>query len=357
MIPKCSNGVFQPDIPEPVCSGKDLQALRQLLESGLLATGKGEVQRRNVIPDYLNKIKADIKLARNFKIAIDCGNGVAGMVAPHLYRDLGCEVTELFCKVDGNFPNHSPDPGQPQNLSELIKTVKDNKLDLGIAFDGDGDRIIVVNGNGTIIWPDQLMMLFAEDCLSRNPGATIIFDVKTSSHLPRLIKQYGGNPVMWKTGHSLIKAKMNESSAIFAGELSGHLFFKERWFGFDDGLYAGARLLELLSKNSLPPTEIFAKLPDTVTTPELRLELPEGESARLMKSLAVARTRISGAEITNIDGLRADFEEGWGLVRPSNTTPALIFRFEANNQRILRRIQDEFRRILLEVGPGLKLPF
>ncbi|CAK0773914.1 phosphomannomutase / phosphoglucomutase [Gammaproteobacteria bacterium] len=335
----------------------EIQKLRQRIEARQFMTGEGNLQGMNVVPDYLAQINADIQLARPLRIVVDCGNGVTGSLAPRLYRGLGCEVEELFCVVDGNFPNHSPDPGEPGNLRDLIGAVKTHQADLGIAMDGDGDRMVAVAGNGAIIWPDRLMMLFAEDVLSRNPGSTVVFDVKSSSHLARIIKKHGGRPLMWKTGYSLIRAKMKEVGALLAGEINGHYFFKERWFGFDDGLYAGARLLELVSHDQRAPGSLFADLPDTVTTPELRLDLPEGESKRLMKSLAVARTRISGAEITHVDGLRADFEEGWGLVRSSSATPSLIFRFEANNPRILRRIQDEFRRILLEVGPGLKLPF
>ncbi|CAK0765012.1 phosphomannomutase / phosphoglucomutase [Gammaproteobacteria bacterium] len=334
-----------------------IQKLYQRIEAGQFVTGEGNLQTMDVVPEYLAQVSADIQLLRPLRLVVDCGNGVAGALAPRLYRSLGCEVEELFCNVDGKFPNHHPDPSQPQNLRDLITTVKARQADLGIALDGDGDRLVVVTGNGTIVWPDRLMMLFAEDLLSRNPGATVVFDVKSSAHLPRIIKQQGGRPVMWKTGHSLIKAKMKEVGALFAGEMSGHLFFKERWFGFDDGLYAGARLLELLSSNERPPNNVFADLPDAVSTPELRVDLPEGESNRLMKSLALARTRLTGAEITNIDGLRADFEEGWGLVRASNTTPSLVFRFEARTPQGLRRIQDEFRRMLLEAGPGLKLPF
>ncbi|CAK0778733.1 phosphomannomutase / phosphoglucomutase [Gammaproteobacteria bacterium] len=339
-------------------SEEGIQRLYQRIEADQFVTGDGNLQTMDVIPEYLSQITTDIQLQRPLRLVVDGGNGVAGALASRLYRSLNCEVEELFCEVDGNFPHHQPDPSQPQNLRDLIDVVKARQADLGIALDGDGDRLVVVAGNGAIIWPDRLMMLFAGDFLPRNPGATVVFDVKSSPHLPRTIKKYGGRPLMWKTGHSLIKAKMKEAGALLGGEMSGHIFFKERWFGFDDGLYAGARLLELLSHHEHPPTDVFAKLPDAaISTPELRLDLPEGESNRLMKALALTRTRITGAEITNIDGLRADFEEGWGLVRASNTTPSLVFRFEASTPQTLRRVQDEFRRILLEVGPGLKLPF
>ena len=338
-------------------SGGGIQKLYQRIEAGQFLTGEGSLQTMDVIPEYLAQITTDIQLQRPLRLVVDGGNGVAGALASQLYRTLSCEVDELFCDVDGNFPHHPPDPSQPQNLRDLISVVKARQADLGIALDGDGDRLVVVAGSGAIVWPDRLMMLFAGDLLSRNPGATVVFDVKSSTHLPRVITKYGGHPLMWKTGHSLIKAKMKEVGALLGGEMSGHIFFKERWFGFDDGLYAGARLLELLSRNEHSPTDVFAGLPDAVSTPELRLYLPEGESDRLMKALALTRTRLTGAKITSIDGLRADFEEGWGLVRASNTAPSLVFRFEARTPQVLRRIQDEFRRILLEVGPGLKLPF
>lgn len=336
--------------------GEAIQKLYQRIKTRKFTTGEGNLQTMDLLPEYL-KLISDIQLSRPLRLVLDCGNGVAGALAPRIYRSLGCKVEELFCQVDGNFPNHPPDPSQPQNLRDLINAVKAQQADLGIAIDGDGDRLVVVDGNGKIIWPDRLMLLFSADLLSRNPGATIIFDVKCTAHLPRVIKKHGGQPLMWKTGHSLIKAKMKEVGSLLAGEMSGHIFFKERWFGFDDGIYAGARLLELLSHDLRTPSNVFADLPDAVSTAELRVDLPEGENNRLMKSLALARTRITGCEITYIDGLRADFEKGWGLVRASNTTPSLVFRFEATTQKDLRNIQDEFRRMLLEVGPGLKLPF
>jgi len=338
--------------------GKGIEKLYQRIEDGQFATGAGNLYSREITSEYLAKITEDIQLTRPLKIVIDCANAATSVIAPQLYRSLGCEVHELFCEMDGTFPNHAPDPTQPQNIKDLINTVQALKADLGLAFDGDGDRIVAVSGDGSIVWPDRLLMLFAKDFLTQNPGETVVFDVKSSANLPRIIKKYGGRPLMWKTGHSLIKAKMKEAGALLGGEMSGHIVFKDRWFGFDDGLYAGARLLEILSHDERAPSVIFDELPQFAqSTPELRLELPEGESNRLIKNIALARTRITGAEISNLDGLRADFEEGWGLVRASNTSSALSFRFESHTPQGMRRIQEEFRRILLEIGPGLKLPF
>ena len=347
-----------------ILAGEAIQQLHKRIEAGRLTTGAGSLQTRDVVPEYLNQMTAGIHLQRPLRLVVDGGNGVAGALAPQLYRALGCEVSELFCEVDGNFPNRLPDPSQPSQLRALIQTVKTQQADLGIAFDGDGDRMIVVDGSGAIIWPDQLMMLLTSSILSRNPGATIIFDVKSSARLAQMIKKHGGKPLMWKTGHSFIRAKMRETGAIFAGEMSGYLFFKDtafndeaRGFVFDDGLYAGVRLLEVLSRDERPPHVIFAEQHSATSTPELRLDLPKGENGRIMDALDKTRARLSGATITRIDGLRAEFGEGWGLVRASNTTPSLVFRFEAQTPQALRRIQDEFRRILLEAGPGLKLPF
>ncbi len=337
--------------------GEGIQKLRKRIDTGQFRTGEGSLQTMEVASAYRTHTTVDIELQRPLRLVVDGGNGVAGALAVQIYRTLGCQVSDLFCEVDGNFPNHLPDPSQPQHLRALIGAVKAQQADLGMAFDGDGDRLVVVDGSGTIIWPDRLMMLFARDLLPQHPGATIVFDVKSSAHLAEVIKKHGGRPLMWKTGHSLIKAKMKEVDAIFAGEMSGHLFFKERWFGFDDGLYAGARLLELLSRDERSPSSVFATLPSGIHTPELRLDLPKGENERIMDAIDKTRARLSGATVTRMDGLRADFEEGWGLVRASNTTPSLVFRFEARTPQALRRIQDEFRHILLEAGPGLKLPF
>lgn len=335
---------------------EDIQALRRRIERADFTNGSGSVRGQDVIADYIETIVGDVQLSRPLKAVVDCGNGVAGGVAPALLRNLGCEVIELFCEVDGRFPNHHPDPSQPENLEDLIGSVKKNKADLGMAFDGDGDRLALVDGNGKVIWPDRQMMLYARDVLSRNPGATILFDIKCSRHLAKYISKLGGQPLMWKTGHSLIKRKMKETGALLAGEMSGHIFFKERWFGFDDALYTAARLLEVLSKESRSVAEVFQALPDAVSTPELRVDLAEGEQTKFMTRL-LELANLKGAALITIDGLRADFEDGWGLVRASNTTPSLILRFEANSDMALRRIKEEFRALMRKVDPAVQLPF
>jgi phosphomannomutase/phosphoglucomutase len=258
--------------------------------------------------------------------------------------------------VDGNFPNHHPDPSKPENLQDLVATVQQQRADIGLAFDGDGDRLGVVTAEGSIVWPDRILMLFAADILARNPGGQIIYDVKCSRHLDTIIREHGGRPLMWKTGHSFIKAKIRETGALLAGEMSGHIFFRERWFGFDDGLYAAARLLEVLGKDARPASEVFASLPDSVNTPELNIRMEEGEPLRFIERL-LGSAHFEGARLSTIDGLRADFEDGWGLVRASNTTPVLVLRFEADSEAALARIMNEFRRVLLQVDPGLSLPF
>ncbi len=333
-----------------------IQRLRSRIETGDLLSGNGSYRAANVVPDYIERITSDIQLARPLKVVVDCGNGVAGEIAPHLLRLLGCDVTELYCDIDGTFPNHHPDPSQPENVADLIATVKKLKADVGLAFDGDGDRLGVISSQGEIIWADRQMMLYAKDVLSRNPGAEIIFDIKCSTHLARVIREAGGQPLMWKTGHSLVKAKMKETGAPLAGEMSGHIFFKERWYGFDDALYTAARLLEILARDVRSSSEVFAELPNAISTPELKIELPEGEGMPFVARL-LEHAKFPGAEITTIDGLRADFKDGWGLVRASNTTPSLVLRFEADTAAALQRIQDQFRIILLELNPKLKLPF
>ncbi|MEQ6340696.1 MAG: phosphomannomutase/phosphoglucomutase [Gammaproteobacteria bacterium] len=333
-----------------------IQGLRNRIETGDLTSGNGSYRIIDIASDYLERITSDIHLARPMRVVVDCGNGVAGEIAPRLLRALGCEVTELYCEIDGNFPNHHPDPSHPENLEDLIKTVREQRADIGLAFDGDGDRLGVVTSEGEIIWADRQMMLYAADVLSRNPGAEIIFDIKCSRHLARVIRELGGQPLMWKTGHSLVKAKMRETGAPLAGEMSGHIFFKERWFGFDDGLYTAARLLEILSRDPRTSSEVFAEVPDAVSTPELKIELKEGEQLPFMARL-LERAHFPGAELTTIDGLRADFQDGWGLVRSSNTTPSLVLRFEADTAEALKRIQEQFRILLLELNPNLTLPF
>ena len=337
-------------------AGEAIQALRARLLRNDLARGRGRVAHQDVARAYLARVVGDVKLTRKLRVAVDCGNGVAGELAPALLRQLGCEVQELYCDIDGTFPNHHPDPAHPENLQDLIAAVKKNKLDVGLAFDGDGDRLGVITPDGDIVWPDRQLILYARDVLSRNPGAEIIFDVKCTRMLPAEIRKAGGKPILWKTGHSFIKAKLKETGAALAGEMSGHIFFKERWYGFDDALYTAARLLELLAQDTRPTREVFASLPNSVNTPELHLKLAEGEHYALIKELA-SKASFPDATVTTIDGVRADFADGFGLVRASNTTPVLVFRFEGDNQAALDRIQQRFRELVLAARPGIKLPF
>ncbi len=340
-------------------AGDDIQALRARIEGGDLTQGSGSYRTHDIREAYLSRIVGDangVKLARPMKIAIDCGNGVAGAFAPELYRRLGCEVQELFCAVDSRFPNHHPDPSQPKNLQDLIAALKAGDAEIGLAFDGDGDRLGVVTKNGKIIYPDRQLMLFADDVLSRNPGAEIIFDVKSTRHLFKWIRDRGGKPLLWKTGHSFIKAKLKETGAPLAGEMSGHVFFKDRWYGFDDALYAGARLLEILSK-APDLTVALESLPDAVSTPELHVPTAEGENYTLMDALKKNATFNGAQEIITIDGLRVEYADGFGLARPSNTTPVIVLRFEAETEVALQRIQDDFRRALVAVKPDIILPF
>tara|TARA_A100001388_G_C28686441_1_gene459025 strand:- start:207 stop:1043 length:837 start_codon:yes stop_codon:yes gene_type:complete len=278
------------------------------------------------------------------------------MAAPQLMRDIGCEVIELYSEIDGTFPNHHPDPSVADNLVQLIEAVRNEKADLGLAFDGDGDRLGVITDTGQVIWPDRQMILFARDILTRHPGAKILYDVKCTRLLPEAIEDAGGEPLMWKTGHSFIKAKLRETGGAFGGEMSGHLFFKERWYGFDDALYAAARLCEVLSGDDRPPSTVFAEIPDTVNTPELRIEMNEGEHHALIQEL-VTNGDFSGGSVCNIDGVRVDFEDGFGLARASNTTPTVILRFEADTTAAMERIQDLYRAQILALRPTLTLPF
>ncbi|MDP1862849.1 MAG: phosphomannomutase/phosphoglucomutase [Thiobacillus sp.] len=337
-------------------SGESIQKLRERLVNNDLTEGDGSYREYNIADEYLSRIVSDVKLARAMKIIIDCGNGVAGAFAPKLYRDMGCQVEELFCEVDGNFPNHHPDPSQPKNLQDLIAALKTSDAEIGLAFDGDGDRLGVVTKDGTIIFPDRQLMLFADDVLSRNPGAEIIFDVKSTRNLFSWIRERGGKPLLWKTGHSFIKAKMKETGALLAGEMSGHVFFKERWFGFDDGMYAGARLLEYLSKQP-DINATLHNLPDSVNTPELNIKLAEGEHYTLMDTLKKIARFPDAQEIITLDGLRVEYADGFGLARPSNTTPVIVLRFEADNTEALEKIQADFRRVIHQAAPDLTLPF
>ena len=337
-------------------SGETIQKLRQRIEQNDLTHGAGSYSQYDIAPEYLARIVGDIKLARPLSITVDCGNGVAGDFAAKLYRGIGCTVTEMFCEVDGNFPNHHPDPSDPNNLQDLISALRDNDSEMGLAFDGDGDRLGVVTKDGRIIFPDRQLMLFAADVLSRNAGAEIIFDVKSTRNLFGWIREHGGKPTLWKTGHSLVKAKMRETGALLAGEMSGHVFFKERWYGFDDGLYAGARLLEILSKVSNPSATLNA-LPDAVCTPELHIHTAEGVNHSLIAQLQKEARFTETKDIITIDGLRVEYADGFGLMRPSNTTPVIVLRFEADDAAALKRIQDDFRRVLLKAAPDLTLPF
>lgn len=334
---------------------KDIQKLRTRVSQNDFHSGRGNLEFRSLVPDYIERIVQDTAMGRDMKIVVDCGNGATGNIAPVLLTELGCEIVPLFCEVDGNFPNHHPDPSNPKNLAALIDAVQEHQADLGIAFDGDGDRLGVVDSAGNIIWPDRQMMVFAADVLSREPGSDIIFDVKCTRHLAAQIVKSGGRPLMWKTGHSLIKAKIKETGALLAGEMSGHIFFKERWYGFDDGLYAAARLLEILSNDDRPSAEVFAELPDAVNTPELNIAVKEGENAKIVKRLQEIAD-FPDARITDIDGLRVDFADGWGLIRASNTTPSLVLRFEADSAEALARIMGEFRALLHRIKPDLEFP-
>ncbi len=337
-------------------AGKLIQNLYQAIVAGELKEGEGSYQEIDIIDDYIDQISSDIQLENQPTIVVDCGNGIPGEIAPELLEEIGCEVIPLHCEVDGNFPNHHPDPSVPENLDDLRTMMKETNADLGIAFDGDGDRLGVVTKTGEIIYPDRLMMLFAKDVLIRQPGSSIIFDVKCTGHLPQYIVKNGGMPIMWKTGHSFMKAKLKETNAAMAGEMSGHFFFNERWFGFDDGLYAAARLLEILDQEDGDWQEVFDELPKGVSTPELKVHMKEGEHYEFIKEF-IEKAQFSEAKITTIDGIRADFADGWGLVRCSNTTPCLVIRFDADNQTALERIQQEFKTKLLAINDQLKLPF
>jgi phosphomannomutase/phosphoglucomutase len=337
-------------------SGEEIQALRRRVESGSFHAGAGKRTKRDLLDDYVERIVGDVKLARPMRVAIDSGNGVAGVVAPRLFRRLGCEVTELFSEVDGTFPNHHPDPSKIENLAALIRELATGRAELGLAFDGDGDRLGVVTKAGRIIFPDRQLMLYAKDVLARNPGAQVIYDVKCTRLLAPWIERHGGRPLIWKTGHSLIKAKLKETGAPLAGEMSGHIFFKERWYGFDDALYCGARLLEILSKEK-NPGEILENLPDAPSTPELNWKLSEGEPHALIERLQKSAPFPGAQRVLAIDGVRAEYADGFGLARASNTTPVIVLRFEGDTADALKRIQEDFRKALQPMKPQSPLPF
>ena len=340
--------------------GEDLQAIYRRIVAGDFTRSRGKLSSSDVKGDYVARVAGDIPAAAHgaaLKIIIDCGNGVAGVIAPQLFRALGHHVEEMYCEVDGAFPNHHPDPSQPENLEALITRVKTQKADIGLAFDGDGDRLGVVDSAGHIIWPDRQLMVLAKDVLARNRGAAIIYDVKCSRYLKTVVEANGGVPLMWKTGHSLIKSKMEEMQAPLAGELSGHIFFGERWYGFDDAIYAGARLLEILVRGGRSSEALFADMPEGVSTPELRVELPEASHQTFMQKLRDSAD-FPDAKIIDTDGVRVEFQDGWGLVRASNTSPVLTLRFEADNKAALERIQQCFHRLLQATADtALSLPF
>ena len=320
------------------------------------ATSPGTLSERDVSQDYIDRIAGDVQADRRLKVVVDAGNGAAGELGPRVLEAIGVDVEPLYCEIDGTFPNHHPDPSEPHNLEDLVNMVQRLGADLGIAFDGDGDRLGVVTRSGENIYPDRLLMLFAADVLERNPGAMILYDVKCSGRLPGYILRHGGSPLMWKTGHSLIKAKMRETGAELAGEMSGHFFFGERWFGFDDGIYAAARLVEILSARAEPPEDVLAALPNGVSTPEIKVDAPNGDPHAFVERFRAA-AQFENARASTIDGLRVDFADGWGLVRASNTTPVLVMRFDADSEEALKRIQGEFRAQLLALDPELQLPF
>ena len=342
--------------------GSDITSIADEIDAAQAAGGfvaaaqPGKIVSRDVIESYVSKVSGDVKLKRPMKIAVDAGNGVAGEVGPMVLKAIGCELVELYTEIDGNFPNHHPDPAHPENLQDLIKAVAEHDCELGLAFDGDGDRLGVVTRSGEIIFPDRQLMLYAEDVLAARPGATIIYDVKCTRNLAPWIRERGGEPLMWRTGHSLVKAKLKETRAPLAGEMSGHVFFNDRWYGFDDGIYTAARLLEIVSRVS-DPSALLEALPDSPTTPELHLHTAEGENYRLIDALRKTAKFDGATDLITIDGVRVEYPDGFGLARASNTTPVVVLRFEADSPEALARIQAAFRQAILAVSPQAKLPF
>jgi phosphomannomutase len=351
--PKDYNG-FKMVMAGRAIYGEDIQKLKRRIEAGDYTRGRGRSAKMDIVPEYAARITGDARLSRPMKVVVDSGNGIPGATAPAILKALGCEVIDLYSKVDGDFPNHHPDPSKPENLADLIKVVHATGAEIGLAFDGDGDRLGVVTAQGNIIYPDRQIMLFARDILKRHKGAPIIFDVKCSQRLPVAIRKAGGKPVLWKTGHSLVKAKLKEMQAPFAGEMSGHLFFGERWYGFDDAMYTAARLLEILSREKNPSAFLDA-LPTSFNTPELNVPCAEGEHhavvAELLARVADGRLSFAGGDVGTIDGLRVDFADGFGLIRASNTTPVLVLRFEGHTAEALARIQADFMAALKGVKP------
>ncbi|MEL7400059.1 MAG: phosphomannomutase/phosphoglucomutase, partial [Pseudomonadota bacterium] len=318
--------------------------------------GDGEEIEQSVIPEYIDRIFSDVALAGDVKIVIDAANGVTANVAPQLFEELGCEVVPLFCELDGSFPNHNPDPTREENLQALILEVQNSQADLGVAYDGDGDRLVIVTPKGNIIWPDRLLMLFAKDIVSRNPGADVLYDVKCTRELTSIVSSYGGRPIMWKTGHSHLKAKMHETGALIGGELSGHIFIKDRWYGFDDGMYATARLLEIMTLRDQDIDSMFDSFPNLPSTPEILVPVEEQQKFGIIKALVEKGDFQSGKAVT-LDGLRVEFSKGWGLVRASNTSAALTLRFEAEDEEVIEQMKMLFKRELTKVAPSIALPF
>jgi phosphomannomutase len=347
--PKDYNG-FKMVLAGRAIYGDDIQGLKTRIEAEDYAQGQGSITPLDVLAEYTQRIVGDCKLSRPLKVVVDSGNGIPGASAPGIIRALGCEVIELYSEVDGNFPNHHPDPSKPENLKELIAAVKEHGADLGLAFDGDGDRLGLITADGQNIFPDRQIMLFARDVLSRVAGGQIIFDVKCSQRLSEVVREAGGVPVMYKTGHSLVKAKLKETGAPFAGEMSGHIFFAERWYGFDDATYTAGRLLEILSREA-DPSALLNALPTSFSTPELNVPCAEGEHHAVVEKLRQTATFEGAREVVTIDGLRADYDDGFGLVRASNTTPVLVLRFEGHTQAALERIQAHFMAAILAVKP------
>ncbi|PPC77467.1 phosphomannomutase/phosphoglucomutase [Pokkaliibacter plantistimulans] len=335
-------------------SGDQITDLYRRIAEKDFSQGEGSYRAVSIDDDYVNRITGDVKLAKPMKVVVDCGNGVTGELGPRLAKALGCEIIPLFTEIDGNFPNHHPDPGKLKNLQDCIKAVKEHGADLGLAFDGDGDRVGVITNAGHVVFPDRLMMLFAQDVCGRNPDAQIIYDVKCSRLLAPAISKAGGKPMMWKTGHSLIKAKMKESGALLAGEMSGHIFFKERWYGFDDGLYSACRLLEILSNADCDADTLFKRFPEDVSTPEINIEVTDTGKFTIVEALQ--KLDFPGGDKSTIDGVRVDFPDGWGLIRASNTTPVLVLRFEAETTEALERIRSLFQARLNEVDGSLVIP-
>jgi len=337
--------------------GDDILMLYQRIQESNFCVGQGQLTHEEMLTRYEERILADTQLKKKLTVVVDCGNGIAGVIAPQLIKNLGCDVHELFCEVDGNFPNHHPDPSQEENLSDLIQMVIRKKADLGLAFDGDGDRLGVVTAMGDVIWPDRQLILFALDILKTHPNAKVIYDVKSTRYLAEAVHQHGGQPIMCKTGHSLVKAKIKEEQAAIGGEMSGHIFFNDRWYGFDDAIYSAARLLEIIANDGRDVATIFSEIPNSCSTPELKISMQDEEKFDFMDRLIASADFGDDAILNTIDGLRIDFPYAWGLVRCSNTTPYLIVRFEADDESGLAIIKAKFRKHLLELDPSLKLPF